>query len=176
MNMPIRNIIGLVLILISFALLIPGLYLPMLNINVTISMMGIEMQLIDETRSILQTIDTLYVGGNSLVAGLILLFSVIVPFAKGLSLIAVLFLKSHDARRRIDLLVRAISKWSMADVFVVGVLVAFLSANAMANLSATLLEGYYYFLGYCLVSITSLYFLVVDTGLDDVDGRGSDSE
>lgn len=160
--MPLRNIVGLVLIFISFALLVPGLYLPMLNINVTFSMMGMEMQILDETRSILQTIQTLYRDGNNLVAGLILLFSVVVPVAKGLSLITALFLKSPIARRRIDMLVRAISKWSMADVFVVGVLVAFLSAQAMANLSATLYEGFYFFLAYCLVSIASLYFLVID--------------
>ncbi|MBV1882354.1 MAG: paraquat-inducible protein A [Pseudomonadales bacterium] len=160
--MPTRNKIGLALILVSFGLLIPGLYLPLLNINVTFSMMGMEMEILDETRSILQTIETLYREGNALVAGLILLFSVVVPLAKGLSLIAALFLKSPVARRRIDSLVRAISKWSMADVFVVGILVAFLSAKAMANMSSTLHSGFYFFLGYCLVSIASLYFLVID--------------
>ena len=160
--MLIRNKIGLALILVSFGLLIPGLYLPLLNINVTFSMMGMEMEILDETRSILQTIETLYREGNALVAGLILLFSVVVPLAKGLSLIAALFLKSPVARRRIDSLVRAISKWSMADVFVVGILVAFLSAKAMANMSSTLHSGFYFFLGYCLVSIASLYFLVID--------------
>ena len=157
-----RNKMGLALIIVSFGLLIPGLYLPLLNINVTFSMMGMEMEILDETRSILQTIETLYREGNALVAGLILLFSVVVPLAKGLSLIAALFLKSPVARRRIDSLVRAISKWSMADVFVVGILVAFLSAKAMANMSSTLHSGFYFFLGYCLVSIASLYFLVID--------------
>ena len=160
--MPTRNKIGLALILVSFGLLIPGLYLPLLNINVTFSMMGMEMEILDETRSILQTIETLYREGNALVAGLILLFSVVVPVAKGLSLIAALFLKSQIARRRIDGLVRVISKWSMADVFVVGILVAFLSAKAMANMSSTLHSGFYFFLGYCLVSIASLYILVID--------------
>jgi len=160
--MPVRNIVGLVLIAISFAVLIPGLYLPMLNISVSVSMMGFEMQLMDETRSILQTISSLYNDDNILVAALILLFSVVVPVAKGVSLTLAVFLKSQKARRRIDGLVRAISKWSMADVFVMGVLVAFLSAQATANMTATLHEGFYYFLSYCLISIIALYFLVID--------------
>ena len=58
-------------------------------------------------------------------------------------------------RRFID----TISKWSMADVFLVGVYVAFLSAKATDNLDAEIHEGFYYFTAYCLVSIASLYFM-----------------
>ena len=43
----------------------------------------------------------------------------------------------------------------MADVFLVGVYVAFLSAKATDNLDASLEIGFYYFAAYCVVSILS---------------------
>jgi uncharacterized paraquat-inducible protein A len=58
-----------------------------------------------------------------------------------------------------------ISKWSMADVFVVGVFVAFLAANAvkkeggLLSFEAVLGPGFYFFLGYCLLSILSSQLL-----------------
>ncbi len=58
-----------------------------------------------------------------------------------------------------------ISKWSMADVFLIGVFIAFLAANSIdqskdvLQVQATLGTGFYYFLGYCLLSILSSQFL-----------------
>ena len=51
---------------------------------------------------------------------------------------------------------------SMADVFVVGVYVAFLSAKATDNLDAELHIGFYLFASYCLVALVALQFMVVD--------------
>jgi hypothetical protein len=49
----------------------------------------------------------------------------------------------------------------MADVFAVGVFIAFLAANALDNLDARLHPGYYYFVAYCLVSNVAFQFLHV---------------
>ena len=149
-----NNRIATFLILLSFALLIPGLIQPLLTITASIEMMGIKRELFTETRSIVQTVRSLHESGNYFVAGLILLFSIVVPFAKGTALLVALALKDQS-RRFID----AISKWSMADVFLVGVYVAYLSAKATDNLDAEIHRGFYYFTAYCLVSITSLYFV-----------------
>jgi uncharacterized paraquat-inducible protein A len=154
-----NNRIALVMILLSFSLLIPGLVKPLLTIDASIEFMGIKRELFTETRSILQTVKSLHESGNDFVSGLILLFSVIVPFAKGVALLTVLALRDQVARLRIHRFIDTISKWSMADVFLVGVYVAYLSAKATDNLDATIHEGFYYFAAYCLVSIGSLHFM-----------------
>lgn len=154
-----NNRIALALILLSFALLVPGLVKPLLTIDASIEFMGLKRDLFTETRSILQTVRNLHQSGNDFVAGLILLFSVIVPFAKGISLLVVLALKDQAKRLGIHKFIDTISKWSMADVFLVGVYVAYLSAKATDNLDATIHEGFYYFAAYCLVSISSLHFM-----------------
>ena len=59
---------------------------------------------------------------------------------------------------------RDISKWAMADVFVVGVYVAFLSAKATDNLDAELQVGFYYFASYCVISLLALQFMKIGEG------------
>jgi len=157
-----NNRVALVLILLSFVLLIPGLMQPLLTIDASIDVMGLRRDLFTQTRSIVQTVRSLHQSGNDFVAGLILLFSVIVPFAKGISLLVVLALKNQVARLKLHRFIDTISKWSMADVFLVGVYVAFLSAKATDNLDATIHRGFYYFAAYCLVSITSLHFMKLE--------------
>jgi len=89
--------------------------------------------------------------GYALVAFLIVTFSVVIPVLKGLTILFT-WLWPSDLRWRI---VAAISKWSMVDVFVVGILVAFLTAKATAEMQATLLDGFWWFLSFCILSIIS---------------------
>ncbi len=117
------------------------------------------------TRSILGAIRELHENGYPLVAFLVALFSIVIPVAKGLMLL-ISHLPAPPAlaaalRRTADL----VSRWSMADVFVVGVFVAFLAANAirreggLLSFEAELGTGFYCFLGYCLLSILSSQIL-----------------
>ncbi len=159
-----NNRVALLLILLSFALLIPGLLQPLLTIRASIEFMGMTRELFTQTRSILQTVKSLHESGNDFVSGLILLFSVIVPVAKGMALLVVLALRDQVARLKIHRFITTISKWSMADVFLVGVYVAFLSAKATDNLDAEIHRGFYFFTAYCLVSISSLHFMKLETG------------
>lgn len=157
--MSIRNQLALLLIIGSFILLIPGLIQPLITIKASISFMGLHSELFNETKSILQTVASLYKDGNWFVSILVMLFSVIVPVSKGLMLLVVLLHKSPQWRSRLHGLVNIISKWSMADVYVVGVFVAFLSMQATSNMSAQLHEGFYYFAAYCLLSVASTQIL-----------------
>ena len=156
-----RNVIAVALIVVSFLILIPGLTWPLITISASVSFMGMTREIFNETRSILQSIRSLHESGNDFVAALILLFSVIVPFVKGALLVASLTLRSRIWRYRLFAFVRAISKWAMADVFVVGVYVAYLSAKAADNLDATIGPGFYWFAAYCLVSLLALQFMVL---------------
>jgi len=152
----VSNITALVLILASFGALIPGIVKPVLTIDgsITLPLMG-TVNLGSETRSIMGTIEYLYKTGNNLVASLILIFSVVVPVLKGVLLLVSLI----PGRPRFKLLlleiVRRIGKWSMADVFVVAVFLAFLATASMEVFKAKLEVGFYYFLTYCILSLAA---------------------
>lgn len=157
-----RNIVAIILVVASYAVLYPGLTDDLITITATWTFLGRTIDLFEQTRSIIGSIRTLHESGNDFVAGLILLFSVVVPLVKGILLLAVLLLKAPVVRYRLFAFVRNISKWAMADVFVVGVYVAYLSAKATDALDATLGRGFYFFVGYCLVSLLALQFMKVD--------------
>lgn len=116
----------------------------------------------DKTRSILGTAKDLWDSGYQLVALLIVLFSVVIPTVKILCLMLVSFLSSSQAafQRKMIRINGVLSKWSMADVFAMGVLIACLAANAsnvqsaVIQFSAQLHGGFYWFVGYCLLAST----------------------
>ncbi|MBL8984178.1 MAG: paraquat-inducible protein A, partial [Gemmatimonadetes bacterium] len=118
--MSTRNRLALVLTLVSLVLLVPGLRQPMMTITASISLLGQTREIFRQTQSILQAVESLWKSGNAFVAGLILLFSVTIPFLKAAAFFVILAWKG-DRQRRLYLTVRSLSKWSMADVFVVGV-------------------------------------------------------
>ena len=89
-----RNLIAVVLVLISLAVLIPGLRQPLITIRAEVTILGVSHEMFRDTRSIIQTIRNLHDSGNNFVAALILLFSVVVPFVKALLLGAVPLIKN----------------------------------------------------------------------------------
>ena len=111
------------------------------------------------TRSIWGTVESLAGSGNMLVALLIVFFSVLLPTFKLLLQAMSLLISREDFRRPLLSLNAALSKWSMADVFVMGLLVAFLAGSSanqtgdMLTMHASLGAGFYYFLAYCLFSV-----------------------
>lgn len=150
----IRNTSGLAFIIISLACLYPGLTKALLSINVaaTLPLLG-KVDLYNQTQSIEASIRSLIESGNHLVAFLIFFFSVLVPVSKALLLLCCAALKNLPYRQPCHNFVKIIGKWSMADVFAVGVFMAFLGGQAHPNVDANLHEGFYYFTAYCLLSI-----------------------
>ena len=149
-----RNICALILILASLLCLYPGLFFNMLTIKVGKELPFIgQVDLYEATQSIMQTVEYLFVDQNYLVAALIFIFSVVVPVAKIILLLVVLFSVNEKLSELMLKFVSAIGKWSMADVFVVSIFMAFLASKSNEAVSATLHEGYYYFTAYCLLSI-----------------------
>ncbi len=161
--MSIRNIIALLLIIASLVCLYPGLVKPILSINIGVDLPIVgSLQLHDTKQSIIDTIRTLHRGNNTFVAILILFFSVVIPVVKALLLLLALFIKKQGVRSKLHKFVSLIGKWSMADVFVVGVMIAFLATRSDDNIDAALHEGFYYFLAYCLISILSYQIMKFD--------------
>ncbi len=157
-----RNTLAILLAVASLALLWPGLVEPVLTIRATLELFGTTRELSNETRSVVGAITSLRASGNHFVAGLILLFSVLIPLIKAALLIPIFALRRAPWGQRLYRFVRAISKWSMADVFAVGMLIALLVAEGTANLSAVAGPGLYYFTGYCLLSNAAFQLLQID--------------
>lgn len=164
--MSIRNVIALILIVISLICLYPGLFEPILTLVVgaEIPILG-RINLQNSTNSVISTIQTLREEENYLVAFLILFFSIVVPIIKAVLLLLVLFVKALPRRVLIFKIVHNIGKWSMADVFVVGVLIAFLGTKSNDNIEAYLHNGFYYFLAYCIISLLAIQFIKVEEDL-----------
>jgi hypothetical protein len=123
----------------------------------------IEGQLLayQNTRSIWGTATELASKGNLLVAVLIILFSVIIPSLKLALQAGSLLVHQARARRLVLRLNAVLSKWSMTDVFVMALLVAYMAGGPSGKMGGLLtmhshLEvGFYYFLAYCLFSIAA---------------------
>ena len=152
MLMTSRNKLAIVLALVSLVLLWPGLVQPALTIRATMELFGNTRELSNETRSVIGAIRSLHTSGNDFVAGLIVLFSVLVPLLKAALLVPIVLLRGSATAYRLYAVVQALSKWSMADVFAVGMLIALLVGKGTANLSAVAGTGFYCFAAYCLVS------------------------
>ena len=172
------RLIIIVLTLVNFGLLIPGVTLPIYSVEITTVVEAaiiadpVEVT-VYQTRSILSTVRELWRSADYLVSFLILAFSIIVPVTKGSMLLASIYVGKATVKKWLVLLVDLIGKWSMADVFVVGVFLAFLATRDQVQqnvfsvpillreveigmetqLTSTLGPGFYYFLGYCLFSV-----------------------
>src|SRR5262245_44904327 len=84
-----------------------------------------EVEVYSQTRSIVGSVRRLYEVGSPVPATLILLFSVIVPLGKAALVAWAVFMTDAARRRRTVRFVEAIAKWSMADVFVVALFIAY---------------------------------------------------
>ena len=158
-----RNIIAIILIFISLGCLYPGLVKPVMSLKISaeIPLLG-EMVLQETTQSVISTIDSLYEAKNNLVATLILFFSVMVPIIKAVLLLGILLLPKLIFKKQLHQFVAIISKWSMADVFVVGVLLAFMATKSEETIQTWLHEGFYYFLSYCIISILAAQIIDIN--------------
>ena len=128
----------------------------------------VEVEVYQQTRSIVGSVRRLYQVGSPVPATLILLFSVIVPLGKAVLVAWSMFVTNAAVRRRTLTFVEAIAKWSMADVFVVALFIAYLAAQARAaptqgpNATPALIAfsahfgaGFYWFAAYCVFSLAS---------------------
>lgn len=200
----IKSFFPILVILLSLALLIPGVTQPILSINGSIDkaklteqgieqvaqsfdedsgrdsarsmlnmvsgLLGLnqikgEVEVLQQTRSIWSTVTELYNTGNGLVAGLVMLFSVVVPTLKLSLMLIQQWVSSIALQQRLYRWVNALAKWSMADVFVVALIITFLAGNAsggmgeMLKTQAQFESGFYYFTAYCILSILSGYLV-----------------
>lgn len=137
------------------------------------SMLGLdklegEISAYKKTRSIWGTVTELANNKNYLVAVLVALFSIVIPTLKLLLQLIYLFLPVNSFKRVLGSTVQRISKWSMVDVFVIALIVAYLAGNAdgqmgeLINMHAEFGAGFWYFTGYCLFAIAASSLIKVE--------------
>ena len=175
-----------VLMLFCIVMLVGGVLSPMMEVEVRITRLDAtllgsplefrEQSLYYRSKTVLEVSRSLiemHRPAMSLVAVLVILFSVVFPALKMLALGASLFRPSLLRNSRIvRLLAFELSKWSMADVMVLAIFMSFIAFNgviesgmggirsapavqqlAIPTNSSTMLPGYYLFIGFCLASI-----------------------
>ena len=99
------------------------------------------------------TIDALRQSGNGWLALLLLTFSVIVPLLKTALVGVTWWSHDHHLSRRGLNLSHHIGKWSMADVFVVAILVAYFANSGEDLTEAEVQVGLLFFAAYVLLSL-----------------------
>ncbi len=137
------------LITLIFGLITP---IMMVTIHKEVEYLG-DVVLSFESKGVIGSISKLFENGDVVVAVVILLFSVLVPFVKTLSLLFVsVFMESKFAHSIVKFF-KMIGKWSMVDVFVVATFLVYLTANKGDVSRAEVEVGLYFFLAYVIVSM-----------------------
>ena len=175
-----------VLMLFCIAMLVGGVMSPMLEVEVRITKLDAtllgspiefhEQSMYYRSKTVFEVFQTLIQMRRpmmSLVAVLVLLFSVVFPALKMLALSVSLFRPSLlRSSRVVRVLAFELSKWSMADVMALAIFMSFVAFNGVIESgldglrevpavqqlviptnSSTILPGYYLFAGFCVASI-----------------------
>ena len=167
-----KRSIGLILLLISLVFLVLGLIYPFMTIKIEVDMGnqggflggligGSIADQFNKTMSynIIQAMKMLFEHKQYFVGILIGLFAVLLPILKTILSIIFLFDKDPDRKMKLFNLMGTFGKFAMADVFCVGVFVAFLYTRFNQSLKADIEIGYYYFTIYVILNIISLILL-----------------
>jgi Paraquat-inducible protein A len=175
-----------VLMLFCISMLAGGVFSPMLEVEVRITkldatLLGTPIEFRDQSlyyrsKTVFEVFQTLIQMGRpemTLVAVLVILFSVVLPALKMLALGACLF---RPALLRTNLFVKLLafelSRWSMADVMALAIFMSFVAFNGVIGSAldglrdvpnvqqvliptnaSRILPGYYLFIGFCVSSI-----------------------
>ncbi len=175
-----------VLMLFCISMLVGGVLSPMLEVEVRITkldatLLGTLIEFRDQSlyyssKTVFEVFQTLIQMGRpemTLVAVLVILFSVIFPALKMLALSACLLRPALlRTNRLVKLLAFGLSKWSMADVMALAIFMCFVAFNGVIGSAwdglrdvpnvqkvliptnaSKILPGYYLFIGFCVSSI-----------------------
>lgn len=144
----------LLVILTCFTLLMFGVLLPMIEIDARISsisltLLGEKIQFTDQvlyykSKSILEVVRLMFTLGRGdvlFVGVLVLLFSVLFPAAKLICSVVYVYVPSLRANGAMNFIVFKTGKWSMADVMVVAIFMAYIGFGGIISDQLRQLEG-----------------------------------
>jgi hypothetical protein len=113
-----------------------------------------------QVRGIAAIIWELLTSGHLIIGVFLLLFSICTPLTKATLTFFVTFSKSKALNYKLGEFIHTIGKWSMADVFVAAVLLALYALKAQQATKSIPCIGLYYFIGYCMLSMSTTELLV----------------
>ncbi len=113
-----------------------------------------------QVRGIAAIIWELLTGGHLIIGGFLLLFSICTPLTKASLTYFVTISRNKAWNYRAAEFLHTIGKWSMADVFVAAVLLALYALKFQQATKSIPCVGLYYFIGYCMLSMTTTELLV----------------
>lgn len=146
-----------------------GLFTPLLTVTIHKEFEYIgDVILSFESKSLLGSVVKLSESGEIAVAFVILLFSILIPLLKTLSLMYVSVVMESKFSHGIVKFFKWVGKWSMLDVFVVATLLVYLTSSGSDVSQAEVQVGLYFFLAYVIVS------MLVSLGADKMLRSGRD--
>lgn len=141
-----RNMTSVVVLTSAYALLVPGIVTKMFSAKAVVGASVV----LDIEKSTVGLISFLFGQSMWLPALIILLYSVVMPFAK--LLIFLHHLRPSCSAVPHPRLVQKISKWATVDVFTAATICVFFCQPHL-YLEINLHDGFYYFLSYCVLSV-----------------------
>jgi hypothetical protein len=126
-----------------------------------------------QVRGIFAIIWELLTNGHWIIGGFLFLFSILTPLTKASLTFFATACRSRELNRKIGEFIHSIGKWSMADVFVAAILLALYALKAQEATKSIPCLGLYYFIGYCLLSMTTTELLLYSEASDGTARRGS---
>ncbi len=144
----------IVVSLAALLALINGLITPILLVVIhkKVEYLG-DVVLSFESKGIIGSVLKLYNEHSYVVAGVILLFSIVIPFIKTFSMLFVAAFENSKFAARIVGFFKHLGKWSMIDVFVVAILLVYLTGGNSDTSKTEVEIGLYFFLIYVILSM-----------------------
>ena len=156
---------------ISVTFFIIGIFAPAMIIwtapNIPMASGNLNFVLQHEVRGIAAIIWELLTAGHGIIGGFLLLFSIITPMTKASLTFFITACRSQPLNFKIGEFLHTIGKWSMADVFVAAVLLALYALKFQEATKSIPCLGLYYFIGYCMLSMTTTELLVHSGAVHD---------
>ncbi len=115
-----------------------------------------------QNKSVVELIKLLYLGGNFVVAILVVIMTLIFPIFKFISSIIILSSPHKKSSHRLYKVIKNLGKWSMIDVFTAAIFLAYFAFSNMrlgVDTSSSTLIGTYFFLIFVALSINSGQYL-----------------
>lgn len=113
-----------------------------------------------EAKGILMTIVSLFGAGQWVIGALIFIFSILFPICKIIATLIANYTPSEELKSRLIVLIKTIGKWSMADVFVVAILLAMFAIGHDEFTDSWVGPGIYFFAIYCLLGLSASHWLI----------------
>jgi len=166
-----KNLFSLFISIVAIISLSIALFTPILLLIVKtkdIIIIG-QISLQHEVKTIVGVIGKLIDIGNYILAFVLILVSILIPFIKSIIILIHNFMRLLGHNSELYQIIKIIGKWSMVDVLVVAILVVFFTTNEDMTSEMIIESGLYFFLIYIFFSMISTYemFMVQNISYDE---------